>query len=254
MRFSLTPWSRVDVTSAKKRRPAYVSSRNFAQALIQILRKKGEASADPPAKEGDDREKAMRDLTRGVELFTADTPAGEQLKGMLEQSHGSVAGFRTAAERWFDDGMDRVSGWYRNWVQIMTCVFALVIAVGLNVDTIRIAERIRDDTALKTAVVSQAEATVAPAEGEGEEPKDGGAGAEATLEEAGKDTEGAIDKIKGLNLPILWDEANDNVTVNTAFGWLITFLALSLGAPFWFDALSRLARLRKTGVVPEKAK
>ena len=30
-------------------------------------------------------------------------------------------------------------------------------------------------------------------------------------------------------------------------GWLITFLALSLGAPFWFDALGKIAGLRATG-------
>jgi hypothetical protein len=30
-------------------------------------------------------------------------------------------------------------------------------------------------------------------------------------------------------------------------GWLLTVLALSLGAPFWFDTLSRLSRLRGSG-------
>ena len=34
-------------------------------------------------------------------------------------------------------------------------------------------------------------------------------------------------------------------------GWLITIAALSLGAPFWFDLLSRVARLRGSGV-PER--
>ena len=29
--------------------------------------------------------------------------------------------------------------------------------------------------------------------------------------------------------------------------WLLTILAISLGAPFWFDALSRMARLRSSG-------
>ena len=30
-------------------------------------------------------------------------------------------------------------------------------------------------------------------------------------------------------------------------GWLLTLLAISLGAPFWFDALSRFSRLRSSG-------
>jgi hypothetical protein len=30
-------------------------------------------------------------------------------------------------------------------------------------------------------------------------------------------------------------------------GWLLTIVALSLGAPFWFDTLSRFSRLRSSG-------
>src|SRR4051812_46730290 len=30
-------------------------------------------------------------------------------------------------------------------------------------------------------------------------------------------------------------------------GWLLTIAAISLGAPFWFDTLSRLSRLRSSG-------
>jgi hypothetical protein len=30
-------------------------------------------------------------------------------------------------------------------------------------------------------------------------------------------------------------------------GWSATVLALSLGAPFWFDVLGKFARLRNTG-------
>ena len=30
-------------------------------------------------------------------------------------------------------------------------------------------------------------------------------------------------------------------------GWTLTIIAVSLGAPFWFDTLSRLSRLRSSG-------
>ena len=36
-------------------------------------------------------------------------------------------------------------------------------------------------------------------------------------------------------------------------GWLVTALATSLGAPFWFDALSNLLRLRNTGPKPKRS-
>ena len=34
------------------------------------------------------------------------------------------------------------------------------------------------------------------------------------------------------------------------FGWLITALAISLGAPFWFDLLNKFIKLRETGTKP----
>lgn len=37
------------------------------------------------------------------------------------------------------------------------------------------------------------------------------------------------------------------------FGWLLTALAASLGAPFWFDTLNRLMSIRSSGKAPEEA-
>jgi hypothetical protein len=34
-------------------------------------------------------------------------------------------------------------------------------------------------------------------------------------------------------------------------GWLITAAAVSFGAPFWFDALSKLGSLRTAGARPQ---
>lgn len=225
------PLIKSDVTS-EKRKPAYVSSRNFALALTQILRKKGKGAGEPP----------IEQVTKGVEEHVEGPLAKEQLEGLLEEADGQVTDFRKAVEHWFDDGMDRVSGWYRSWSQIITCVLALAIAVGLNVDTIRIAERLNDNTALRTSVVEQAQATATADEGK------------TSPQEAGESTEDALGKVKALNLPILWGEDNDNVTLNTVFGWLITFLALSLGAPFWFSALGKIAHLKTSGKVPAPAK
>ncbi len=36
-------------------------------------------------------------------------------------------------------------------------------------------------------------------------------------------------------------------------GWLLMAIAVSLGAPFWFDLLNKLVNLRMAGVKPERA-
>jgi hypothetical protein len=40
---------------------------------------------------------------------------------------------------------------------------------------------------------------------------------------------------------------NQNGGFETLFGWIITALAISLGAPFWFDLLNKIVKLRGTG-------
>jgi hypothetical protein len=58
----------------------------------------------------------------------------------------------------------------------------------------------------------------------------------------------AVASIDDLDLPLGWHEPNKPKMPGALLGWLITIFALTFGAPFWFDALNRLVRLRGTGV------
>ena len=55
-------------------------------------------------------------------------------------------------------------------------------------------------------------------------------------------------------LPIGWSNApwpSDAIGwLARAFGWLITIIAVSLGAPFWFDVLGKLSNLLASGAKP----
>lgn len=241
------PLVQSDVTTpAKKRKPSYVSSRNFALALIQILRK--------PYREDSGGKQAQ--LKAGVNAYCEETPVGAQLQALLDEAGDSVEKFRAGVERWFDDAMDRVSGWYKRWSQAIAILLAVVVTVGLNVDAVRVTERLANDQALRASVVAHAQTKVEKREQELKaQQEQGESQAKApSLKETGAKAEGALADLKALQLPMLWSEANDNVTLNTLFGWLLTAIAISLGAPFWFDTLSKLARLKTTGKAPEPEK
>jgi hypothetical protein len=51
-------------------------------------------------------------------------------------------------------------------------------------------------------------------------------------------------------LPIGWVKGGFGPT--TIFGWVITALAASLGAPFWFDLLNKFINVRASGKPPEE--
>jgi len=61
--------------------------------------------------------------------------------------------FRENIEVWYDAAMERVSGWYKRHSQM----FAIIITIGMNVNTIDIANHLFRDKALCDALVAQAE-------------------------------------------------------------------------------------------------
>jgi hypothetical protein len=65
----------------------------------------------------------------------------------------------------------------------------------------------------------------------------------------------ALEQLEALPLPVGWNHrALTKVTSPRGFemllGWLITAVATLFGAPFWFDALQQLVRLKGSGPSP----
>ena len=107
----------------------------------------------------------------------------------------------------------------------MLAVLATIVVIGLNVDTVSVATRLWHDPALRQSLAAQASQIEAP-----------------------DNANAARDEIEALGLPVGWgDNAPDSV-VDALPGWIIAIAALNLGAPFWFDLLSRVARLRGSGL------
>lgn len=69
-----------------------------------------------------------------------------------------------------------------------------------------------------------------------------------------------LGKMQGAGLPVGWPRSGLAIELDKgafwievllmAAGWLATAMACTLGAPFWFDSLSRLVRLRGAGGAP----
>jgi hypothetical protein len=49
------------------------------------------------------------------------------------------------------------------------------------------------------------------------------------------------------------DPIRDSLRPQVVLGWLLTVLALSLGAPFWFDLLNKFMNVRFAGKSPDEA-
>ncbi len=56
-----------------------------------------------------------------------------------------------------------------------------------------------------------------------------------------------------LRLPALWLDPRAGAGVTASVGWLFSILMISLGAPFWFDVLGRVVKLRVAAQARETA-
>jgi hypothetical protein len=224
-----------------RKTPSYLSSRDFALALLDTLA--------PPAPGTAGSRNVLAEV-RGV-INSASSPLPTDLKrqlgALLDEAGEEIGQLRGSIERWFDDAMARVSGWYKRWSQLVICSVALLVTLAFNVDAVRVADRLWNDEAVRASVSAAATAAVDRQTSSGGGSTDQAA---ADAEASGQAAEDAANQLDALELPIGWSDANDDWRWSMLTGWLITFVAVSLGAPFWFDALGRLARLRTTGGKP----
>jgi len=221
----------------KTPRPSYIPSRTFVSALIDIGARTAAKRKHPDA-ELDEELVAKIDLVEAIGGIE-NARVREALFALYREADGRASDFRRGAEQWFDDSMERVSGWYRRHVGRVLWITAAVVVLLLNVDTVQIASTLWTDDATRAAVVARAE----------------------TVAREGSDNLDVEETARSLEVPLGWnlfkvgDEPQDipnDVTggISKLLGLILTVAALSLGAQFWFDLLGKIVRVRGTGAPP----
>jgi hypothetical protein len=244
--------------------PAYIPARNFATALLDI------AGREPAADGTPETPLTIAAIRKGFEAGESrikEPGLRRALSLALDTAGDDIERARTNLEKWFDSTMDRVSGRYRKETQWILFAIGLFTAVALNVDAIKVTQALYTNEGLRTAVLAEAEAVSAA---ERAKPGAGvamlGCKPEKNLAEPASCTQQRLTK---LGLPIGWDMeglcvplVSDNCRILTNSrgmswsslpGWLLTALAISLGAPFWFDLLNKIMVIRSTVKPHEKS-
>lgn len=240
---------------------------------------------------------ALDQLKRGTANLIAYNP---QLTATLEsliiqaetgtkKAEDIIASARSNTEEWFNNTMDRASGWYKRNAQVWSFSVGLVIALVLNVDTLNIVQTLWQQPTLRQSIAATAQSYQLPAAGQGEE---------AQLSDTKEVIDELVSSLEGLDLPIGWqfeplgaqyfdprvDTCSIFVTgpkedgrgsyiagiplngqcivwvnpptgtgiVAKIFGILLTAVMVLQGAPFWFDILRKIVNVRSSGAKPEE--
>jgi hypothetical protein len=231
--------------------PSYISGRNAARAILGFF------VPDPAGKT------TMDDIRNQLKLLDPN-PATDALQRLATQAGESLSEFRRGIEEWYDDHMDRVSGWYKRHVRWISLVIGVVLVLAFNLNAVSIARSLYTDEGLRGSVLSQA--TEAADCGD-KEP-------DVCL----RDLRAEISEIRSAGLPIGWGVipacadsrtcgllaahgladpdggglADVTFFLVTLMGWALMVVALLPGARFWFDALAKLGSLRSTGPKPAR--
>jgi hypothetical protein len=214
-------------------KPSYIPSRSFALAFFDVL---APANIETP--------RTIEDFRAGVKNLP-DPGLQKTILAFFDAAQGNLEKARNSVESWYDDTMERVSGGYKRKAQIIVFCLGLVLCAALNGDTLMVVKELWNDQALRSAVVASAEARVKA---------DSTTQSKETLKQVVADIQ------QTSTLPIGWSSSKDTVRkvpggleewILKVIGILITAVAITMGAPFWFDMLNKAVNLRLSGDPPK---
>jgi len=157
-----------------------------------------------------------------------DTIPDPQLRLALQSLYSrarDLQQFQDMLAGWFDNAMARMSGAYKRRQLLISLLLSLLLAVLFNIDSIHLFRTLWQQPAL-AAHIQDVPGALDPA---------------------------VIDTL--MTLPIGWlsfpPQPNADFALQVA-GWLLTASTTLFGAPFWFDLMQRVVRMRGTGAKPEE--
>lgn len=275
------PTSEVDIDNVKQTTainprwlPSYIPANFFVTALLDTLTAaKGAQAAGLDLKTIKDTLSSMTDNPKVKEALIALLPPSklQAAQQAVQDTTRELAQFRANLEDWYNGAMDRVAGWYKRHAQTVILVIGFLMALAFNADTISAVKELASDRVLRESLVAAAEQYV-QTHPQGPARPGPAPDQEVTTQELSNQlnqVQTAIKDVKGLGLPIGWSRGEkapfmekpfmDDFWGNVLFlfskllGWSLTAVAISLGAPFWFDLLNRFMVVRSTVKPQEKS-
>ncbi len=223
---------------ANNRLPSYIPARTFSLSLIAALREYTVAMPQggtpvapapmPPAFSAPD---VLLDDLKARVTGLPDGKLKSTLITVLQGSKNDYDSALSAIDTWFDAQMDRVAGAYKRWAGIVQAIVAAIIVAALNGDTFTILSQLHD-SAVATAVTNTANAAANATNGQN-------IGQLAT-------------GLSSSGVSVGWPTLPPDVAawLTKIAGLLITWFAVLMGAPFWFDLLKQVVPVRMAGMKP----
>lgn len=125
------------------KKPAYLAPDTFSDILIDIFTPNGNHHV----------------LLKNIKNKVDKLPDGDLKKILniyITQANGDLQRFKLIIENWYNDTMDRVTGWYKRQAFRILLIIGLILAIIFNVSTIEIVQKLSTDKPVRDAMIKSA--------------------------------------------------------------------------------------------------
>ncbi len=230
----------------KNNLPSYIPSSSFAQGIIDVIKGAENLPETIPQ---------LREQIKNNKVIKGD--AQVWLLGLLDKSYDKLEDFYKNIEESYNNAMDRVSEWYKTRAKTAVLIIGIITAVLLNIDTIHVTSTLwknKDTAKAFSAAVASSMVTI---EKTATDYKVKDADGNVIYSDTNKPSDNLANvfaEVGSLPIPLGWNRNSFDFfsekdwywgLLSKLAGWAITALAVYIGAPFWFDLLSQVVKLRK---------
>ncbi len=260
-------------------KPSYLNAADFSTVVISMLLKEGGTDADKAARIKNALNKNEFNVNGKIIKIAPETLS--ELKDRFADVDFDFLKFKASLEKWYDSTMERASGWYKRKVQLFLFVIGFFIAASFNVNTFNIVKVLSKDKDARNQLVAMANSiekkdsmqsiinltkdtteltsdsvyrqaynTLIKDQNDVAKILGSGWGFE-TMRRKQTDKNGQITMVRYNTWYKIKYIARKSFNPFTNFlGFVVTALALSMGAPFWFDLLNKLRAVKGSGNPP----
>lgn len=126
-------------------KPSYLTAENFSKGLIDSIR------------DNDADLSLMADIEIGLTKKPIVAPETRMhIETLMRDANYDPVKFKILLENWFNDTMDRSTGWFKQTTQTIVLLIGFVLTISFNVDTIAIIKKLSTDKDARDQMVKLA--------------------------------------------------------------------------------------------------
>jgi len=190
-----------------------------------------------------------------IHLLTNLSTLARRIQSQVDNQEVKLVEFQKGLADWFDQSMVRAGGTYKRNAKLYSFCLGLLVAILANVDSITMIDRLYKNQSLSDTATQLANQVIQnnPQAITNLNKANNAQERNKAIQPVKENINVVVDQIS--NFPIGWNLPKDmNISplawLSRLLGWFISAIAFSMGAPFWFEILSKFMNVRNAGQRP----